>query len=160
MGFLYFSHNTKNRICILLSASALILGGTIYILFYTSQPVFFSWIRAAGLHNWLTQARHYSLTAGSNLPPWVVFSLPDGLWAFAYAVLITGIWIRSNSGLKYFWMSTIPVLVIGLELLQNTGMVKGTFSLQDIVFEISGLLIGIYAGIKITKSHHHEKSVA
>jgi hypothetical protein len=82
--------------------------------------------------------------------------LPDGLWAFAYAVLITGIWIRNNSGLKYFWMSTIPVLVIGLELLQYTGMVKGTFSFQDIAFEISGLLFGIYTGIKITKSHHHK----
>jgi hypothetical protein len=159
MKFLYFSQNTQNRICLLLSASALILGGAIYILFYTSQPVFFSWIRTAGFHNWLTQARHYSLTAGSNLPPWVVFSLPDGLWAYAYAVLITGIWIRSNSGLKYFWMFSIPVLVIGLELLQYAGMIKGTFSLQDIVFEFSGLLIGIYTGIKITKSHHHEKSI-
>jgi len=42
-------------------------------------------------------------------------------------------------------------------LLQYIGMVKGTFSLVDLAFEISGLIIGIYTGIKITKSHHHEK---
>ena len=143
-----------------MSASALILGGAIYVLFYTSQPVFFSWIRAAGLNNWLILTRQYSLTASSTLPQWIVYSLPDGLWAFAYALLITGIWIRSNSGLKYFWMSTIPVLIIGLELLQYTGLVKGTFSFQDIAFEITGLLTGIFTGIKITKSHPHEKSIA
>jgi hypothetical protein len=57
-------------------------------------------------------------------------------------------------------MSTIPILVIGFELLQYTGLVKGTFSFQDIAFEISGLLLGIYAGIIITKSHPHEKSIA
>jgi hypothetical protein len=150
----------QNRICISLSASALILGGIIYILFYSSQPVFFGWIQAAGLNNWLSAARQHSLSANSYLPQWIVYSLPDGLWAFAYALLITGIWIRSHSGLKYFWMSTIPVLVIGLELLQYTGMVKGTFSFMDLIFEISGLLVGIYAGIKITKSHHHEKYFA
>jgi hypothetical protein len=158
--FLCFSQNTQYRICLLLSASALVLGGTIYILFYTSQPVFFNWIRAAGMNNWLSLARHYSLSASSDLPQWIIYSLPDGLWAFAYAVLITGIWIRNHSGLKYFWMSTIPVLIIGLELLQYTGMVRGTFSFQDIAFEISGLLFGIYIGIKITKSHPHEKSIA
>ena len=160
MRLLYFSQNKHNRICLLLSVSALILGGTIYILFYTSQPVFFSWIRAAGLSNWLSLTRQYSLTASSHLPQWIIYSLPDALWAFAYAVLITGLWIQSNSGVKYFWMSTIPVLVIGLELLQYTGLVKGTFSFQDIAFEISGLLIGIYTATKITKSHRHEKSIA
>jgi hypothetical protein len=160
MRLLCFSQNKHNRICLLLSVSALFLGGIIYILFYTSQPVFFSWIRAAGLNNWLSITRQYSLAAGSHLPPWIVYSLPDALWAFAYALMITGIWIRRNSGLKYFWMLTIPVLIVGLELLQYTGMVKGTFSLLDIAFEISGLLTGIYTGIKITKSHRHEKSIA
>jgi hypothetical protein len=56
-------------------------------------------------------------------------------------------------------MSTIPVLVIGFELLQYGGIVKGTFSFLDIAFEISGILLGTYTGIKITKSHRHEKSV-
>lgn len=143
-----------------ISASALFLGGMVYVLLYASQPVFFAWISKAGLINWLNMARHSSLSSGSILPPWIVYSLPDGLWAFAYALLIAGIWNRNNSGIKYFWMSTIPALVIGSEILQFTGMVKGTFSYMDIAFEISGLFIGIYAGIKISKSYHYEKSVS
>ncbi len=160
MKFLYFSHNTQNRICLLFSASALILGGTIYVLFYTSQPLFFNWIRAAGLDNWFSTTRQYSMAASPDLPQWFVYSLPDGLWAFAYAVLITGIWIPKKTGLKYFWMSTIPLLVIGFELLQYPGIINGTFALQDLAFEISGILTGIFSGIKITKSHRHEKSIA
>jgi hypothetical protein len=159
MGSLYFSQYKHYRISLLLSISALLLGGTIYISFYSSQPVFFGWIRAAGLENWLVQTRQHSLAASPKLPQWVIYSLPDALWSFAYSVLITGIWIRNKSGLKYFWMSTIPVLVIGFELLQYGGIVKGTFSFLDIAFEISGILVGIYTGIKITKSHRHEKSV-
>jgi hypothetical protein len=101
--------------------------------------------------------RQSSVSLGRTIPQWIIYSLPDGLWAFAYALLITGLWIGKGSGIKYFWMSTIPVLVIGMEMLQYIGMVKGTFSLVDLAFEISGLIIGIYTGIKITKSHHHEK---
>jgi hypothetical protein len=142
-----------------LSVSALFLGGIIYILCYASQPVFFAWISKAGLSSWLNMARHTQLASGHAIPQWIVYSLPDGLWAFAYALLIAGIWKGKNSGIKYFWMSTIPVLIIGAELLQYTEMVKGTFSFVDIAFEIAGILIGIYAGIKITKSHHHEKSI-
>jgi hypothetical protein len=141
-----------------ISGSALFLGGLVYVLFYASQPAIFSRIYTAGSHNWLSLARQSVLASNLKIPPWIVYSLPDGLWAFAYAVLIAGLWNGRNSGLKYFWMCTIPLLVIGLEMLQYTGMVKGTFSFMDIAFEISGILLGIYAGITITKSHHHEKS--
>jgi hypothetical protein len=140
-----------------ISASALFLGGIIYLLFYAYQPVVFSWLTSAGSVTWLNRVRQSTQTLNPAFPPWIVYSLPDGLWAFAYSLLITGLWTGKNSGIKYFWMSTIPVLILGMEILQYTGMLKGTFSFIDIAFEFSGLLIGIYAGIKITKSHHHEK---
>jgi hypothetical protein len=143
-----------------ISASALLLGGIIYVLLYSSQPAFLAWIPKAGFKNWLNVARHSTLASGLHLPQWIIYSLPDGLWAFAYALLITGIWNRSNSRIKYFWMSTIPVLVIGFEILQYTGRIKGTFSFMDIAFEISGLLIGIYTAVIITKPTYHEKSIS
>lgn len=141
-----------------LSAIALLAGGIIYILFRTSEPVFFSWIRAAGLDNWLSFARNSSLSLTPHLPGWVVYSLPNGLWAFSYALLITAIWSDSKSWLKYIWMASIPVLVLGFEILQLTGFIPGTFSLQDMALGIAGLIGGVIVGIKIIKPFYYEKA--
>jgi hypothetical protein len=142
-----------------LSAIALLAGGIIYILFRTSEPVFFNWIRAAGLDSWLSFARNDSLSLTPYLPGWVVYSLPNGLWAFAYALLITAIWSGSKSPLRYFWMASIPLLVPGYEILQLAGIIPGTFCIQDIAFGIFGLTVGIFIGIKIIKPVYHEKAL-
>jgi hypothetical protein len=141
-----------------LSAIALLAGGIIYVLFRTSEPGFFNWIRAAGLDGWLNFARNSTLSLTPFLPKWVVYSLPNGLWAFAYALLITVIWWGSNSWLKYFWMASIPILVLGFEILQLARIIPGTFCIQDIALGIAGLTIGIIVGIKIIKSNYHEKA--
>jgi hypothetical protein len=154
---LCFSRNNHNRLYILVCALALFLGGMIYILFRTIEPVFFHWVRVAGFERWLNFARSKSLSLSPALPEWIVFSLPGGLWAFAYALVITVIWKGSKSRLKYFWMASIPLLVIGFEILQYAGIIPGTFSLQDIALGISGLIIGILTGIKTTKPSQHEK---
>ncbi len=143
------------RLYICLSALALFFGGLIYILFRTSDFIFFNWIRAAGLGKWFNLARSYSLSS-SPLPDWLIFSLPDGLFAFAYALLITGIWAGSKSWLRYFWMASIPVFILGYELMQYAGIVKGTFCIQDLVMETTGLFTGIIIGLKITKLYNHE----
>lgn len=153
---LYLSAKHINRFYIYVSVLALSLGGIIYILFRTSEPVFFSWIRAFGLDNWLNFARHKTLSSGFHLSAWIVFSLPNGLWAFAYAFLITGIWWGIRSWLKYFWMASIPLLVLGWEILQYAGIMPGTFCMQDIALGIAGLTIGILAGIFTIKPKNHE----
>lgn len=155
---LYFSANYTNRLYIFLSALALSLGGLIYISLRTSEHVFFGWISAVGLENSLNVVRQNSLSLSSQLPEWIVFSLSNGLWAFAYSLFITGIWSGSKSWLRYFWMASIPVLVLGFELLQYVGIIRGTFCMQDIAFGMAGLIIGIFVGNKITKSKNHEKT--
>ncbi len=157
--FFYLSAKYYDRCSIYLSVLALLLGGVIYILFRASEPVFFNWIRAMGLDSWLSFARGKSLSSSGNVPAWIVFSLPNGLWAFAYAFLITWIWWRSGSWLKYFWMTSIILLVPGYEVLQYAGIIPGTFCLQDIALGIIGLTTGITAGILTTKPNNHENTL-
>jgi hypothetical protein len=152
----YLSAKHYNRCYIYLSLLAILMGGVIYILFRGSEPVFFNWIRALGLEGWLNFARSKSLSSSLHLPAWIVFSLPNGLWAFAYAFLITGIWWGTKSWLKYFWMASIPLLVLGYEILQYAGIIPGTFCMQDIALGIVGLTTGILAGIFTTKPQNHE----
>lgn len=147
--------NYSFSIC--LSALTLLLGGLIYILGRSSNLVFFHWLKVAGFGHYFKSMSQNSLHP--DLPKWLVFSFPNGLWAFAYALLITGIWFYSRSRLRYFWMSSIPALIIGFEVLQYTGLIPGIFSFQDVIFGIAGLLIGITVGIKTIKPKENEKAI-
>jgi len=154
----HFSTSYSHISCIILSALAVSLGGIIYISLRPSEHVFFGWIRAVGLDSWLTSIRHFSYTQSLFLPEWLVFSLPNGLWAFAYALLITSIWSGSRSWLKYFWMASIPTLVLGYEILQSTGIIPGTFCIQDITLGFTGLMLGIIVGYRSSKSNNYENA--
>ena len=56
-------------------------------------------------------------------------------------------------------MGSIPVLVIGFEIFQYAGIIRGTFSIQDIVLGFAGITIGIIVGIKVIKPYYHEKAL-
>jgi hypothetical protein len=154
---LFSSGNTSNRFHIPLGFLALLLGALIYILFRSSEPVFFTWIPGIDLGNLFSTIRSATTTISPSLPEWVVYSLPGGLWAFGYAVLITGIWNGSRSWLRIFWMATIPVLVAGYEILQYAGIIPGVFSAQDIALGMAGLIIGIWIGKSTSNQHTYEK---
>jgi hypothetical protein len=154
--FNFLSTFSFNWLLVIISAVALLAGGMLYILFRPSEIVFFSWIRAIGFDNWLNLVRNSSLPLSPELPEWIVYSLPNGLWAFAYALLITIIWSGSKSWIRYLWMASIPLLVLGYEILQYSNIITGTFCIQDVALGITGLTIGIIIGTRI-KHNYHEK---
>jgi len=141
-SFNYISNHFSKSKNILLSSLAVFVGGLIYILFRPVEPVFFNWFSTVGIENWLSIVREKSLSFYSFLPQWIVYSLSNGLWAFAYTIIVLSIWTGSNSFLKYFWYLSIPVLVFGFELLQLTGELQGTFCLNDIIWGAIGITIG------------------
>ena len=149
-----FSRTYSHRLYIFLSALAIFFGGLIYILLRPSEYLFFGWIQLAGLSQWISPARSLSPLLGQLFPDWIIFSLPNGLWAFAYALLITSIWSGSKSWLKYFWLASIPLIVLGFEILQYPGLIPGTFCIQDIVFGVLGLVLGIFIGTIKTKNNN------
>jgi hypothetical protein len=130
----------------------------IYFLFRASEPLFMKWIHGIGTDSWFSFIRLRSVSFGQSLPEWIVFSLPNGLWAFAFALLITSIWAGSHSWLRIIWMASIPVIVVGFEILQGTGTIPGVFCMQDMAFGIAGLLIGILVGTKTINPNHYEKA--
>ena len=152
----YTYSNHAGKLFLLLAATSLFFGGLIYILWRPHEPQFFALFSETGLDNWVNSVRQSSLSASAILPKWIVFSLPNGLWAFAYSLIITTIWSGSKSKIKYFWIISIPVLVLGFETLQLTKIIRGTFSIQDIVFGIGGIIIGIIVKNKLTKFKNHE----
>jgi hypothetical protein len=157
---LYFSGSSLNILPLLFSLLALLSGIAIYLLFRDGVPSFVARMHDPGLSGLISTVRQKALLTREHMPAWIVYSLPDGLWSFAYAVLITSIWWRSKSWLKYGWMATIPVLIFGFEMLQYAGIIPGTCSTYDIVLGMIGIIVGVTVGILTTKPIHHEKSPA
>ena len=141
-------HSSKNRY-ILLPFLAVFVGGFIYILFRPTEAGFLKWFGIVGTEDLLYAAREKSLSIYSFLPDWIVYSLPNGLWAFAYTIIVLRIWKGSNSIVKYFWFLSIPVLVFGFELLQLTGNVQGTYCWSDMLWGALGIILGLLTLYKI-----------
>ena len=141
---------------IFLAGLALLTGGAIYIFLRSSDPLFFQWADSLGIGKILVLLRNTGWFSGAKLPSWVNNALPDGLWAFAYALLITSIWSGKRTRARTFWIASIPVLILGFELSQLSGVVPGTFCLADLAFCTTGLILGIPLGSQKPNKPRHE----
>lgn len=124
----------------------IIIGSLIYILWRPLTIRIFSWLDIIGLSIAVEKLRKLSMSIYPYVPDWVVYSVPNGLWAFSYALIITIIWWRSESIVKYFWLGSIPILGLGYELLQLRGVIQGTFCWQDLNLCILGIGSGVITG--------------
>ena len=128
---------------------ALLVGGFIYIFLRPVPPIFFYWIQQIGFTEGLESARSTTLTITPLLPGWVVYSLPQGLWAFSYTLIMVGIWGRKRNLLAIFWLATIPLLVFGFEVLQLAGVISGTYCPEDMLFNTAGILFGVLVSLRV-----------
>jgi hypothetical protein len=133
---------------ILIATIAILLGGAFYVFLRPGEALFISWIRNAGISIDLEYLRGSILT---QFPNWMVYSMPDGLWAFGYSLMISSIWSRNQSRSRLFWLASIPLFTIGFELLQYTTLIKGTFCPIDLIFTVAGITVGYLIGNKKLK---------
>ncbi len=141
----------KKNWIILITLSTVFLGGLIYLLWYPDNVRVFHWLELIHLSAPVEFIRNYSMSVYQHIPEWVIFSLPNGLWAFAYALIITYFWWGSSSSAKYFWLGTIPALGIGYEILQLGEVIPGVFCYQDLFLGAGGVVGGIFLGAKIKR---------
>lgn len=120
-------------------------GGLVYVFWRPDSLRLFGWIGALGLRNPVELLRSFFDPLYCYLPEWFVFSLPNGLWAFAYALLISHLWRDVKSPLRYFWLGSIPVVGMGYEMSQYLGIISGTFCLGDLAFSACGIGFGVLA---------------
>ncbi len=126
----------------LLASIALISGGAIYFLFRPKGVPFTKIFKSISF---------FPPYQGNSflqfvLPEWMIYSLPDGLWAFAYALLISMIWSKNKSIFGMIWMASIPILTFGMELLQGVHLLPGTFCFMDLLFIGLGITLGYLSG--------------
>jgi hypothetical protein len=112
---------------------ALIVGSLLYMLARPRGLIAFEWVGAVGLGGALVRARTTILPFTSALPSFVRFSVPDGLWAFAFTRGLVLVWSGTWSRASAPWILLAPTVAIGSELGQAAQIVPGTFDVVDLL---------------------------
>lgn len=119
-------------------ALPVLLGGLIYVLWRSTDLLVFRWLAALGLDSIVASLRLLAAPFQEQLPTWVFYSLPDGLWAYAVTACMALIWAGYSCVSRVIWLSAGPLIGIGSELGQLVGMVPGTFEFADITLYAIG----------------------
>lgn len=104
------------------------VGAMIYVLFRTTSLLVFDWLETFHLLQLSLNARE--VCCGIDLPDWLLYSVPDGLWVYAVTSWMIMIWTR-NPPLP--WLLVGVGLGISGELGQLIGIVPGTYQGLDMV---------------------------
>lgn len=106
-------------------------GCLIYLLFRSKTLYIYVWCKALGLAVFIDTLRLAVLDW--QLPSFIKFSLPDGLYCAAYLFIIDAIWHEDQGWKKYVFLAIVPVVTISSEVLQGLGLVRGTFDILDLL---------------------------
>jgi hypothetical protein len=116
---------------VLLGVLCLLVGISIYLLFRSENITLYRWMAAIGITDAIAPLRH-SVSLW-DVPPFVRFSLPDGLYCLSYILLMDAVWQRSRRPIRLMAASLIPLITITHELLQAAGLARGTFDWSDLL---------------------------
>ena len=119
--------------------TSLLAGALIYLLFRGKNLLGFMLLRRIGLEPWADRMRSYA--ADIRLPDVVVFSLPGGLWALGYILVIDSIFGNQSRSTRIVWASVIPQLGVCSEVLQGVGLLPGVFSSWDLICYVLPFII-------------------
>ena len=111
--------------------ASLLAGAVIYLLFRSKNLLGFELLNRIGVGPWADRMRSY--TADVRLPDVVVNSLPGGLWALGYILVIDSIFGHQSRSTRIVWASVIPLLGVCSEVIQGVGLLPGVFDLWDLV---------------------------
>ena len=113
------------------SALSLLIGGTIYVLLRTQRTLLN--ILIGSTETTTIDGLRQDVT-GLDLPEWLVYNLPGGLWAASYILLSHVLTFGKQYREKLLWASIIPAVGIGSELMQGLKLLPGTADGIDMLF--------------------------
>ena len=136
-----------------LGCALVVLGGLIYLAFRPTTILMFHVADGMGLMPLIMAWR--SLMAAWQPAEFWVYSLPGGLWAAAYILLVYGLLSRQSALLRLTIASSIPLVGVVSELLQRVHGLPGVFDWTDLLCYATPLvLLYIYEIIKNKRICH------
>lgn len=138
----------------LLIPLSLILGLLIYLGWRdTSHPFY----RKAVALGWASEVDQFRAGIGStDMPAWFIFSLPDGLWMFAFVLFMMVLWDFRFAGQGKFWILAAIITGISFEISQALTSVMGNFDWVDMAWIMVGAVLPVL--LFTNKSKSYEKA--
>lgn len=115
----------------LLALIMLIIGGLIYLLYRPRSLVLFSMIDHMGLISHINSLRER--TENLAFPPFVIYSLPAGLWTASYLLFLHNCTKNQRRITRLMLSLPLPLSAIGLEFMQLLNWCPGTFDINDLI---------------------------
>lgn len=122
----------------------LAIGIAIYILWRPTSLLAFHWIEMIGLLQPTLHVRAMLSPVQPLIPSWILYSLPDGLWAYSFTSAIAICWDRRLTTETLAWCSIPFVLGVGSELGQLALVVPGVFEVADLACYSTDFLLALY----------------
>ena len=121
--------------------ATLCCGSLIYILFRSSSLKMFIWFERINILDVIENIRNFTFIYSNNLPNFILYSLPDGLWLFSYVSLVLYLWKNELKSENLFWVFSIPLISIISELGQIFKIIPGTFDIIDLLMYVLGTIL-------------------
>lgn len=101
----------------------------------------FEWFNYLGLSKILALLRE--LAGSIQVPAWILYYVPNGMWTYSFTIVLACIWINTNNWQKYLWIFFPMTAGIIFEIGQLLNLLPGTFSHGDIIAHLLASLIAI-----------------
>lgn len=135
----------------------LLIGAMIYILFRDDSIKMFSWFEKIGIGGFLKIFRE-SISNQSYIPKWIIFSLPDALWAFSFTNIMLIMWQDKITKSSVLWILLAPAIAILSEVGQALKIVHGTFDILDLILLFIFSIAPILHNYIVIKPKNNEKA--
>jgi len=135
--------NNKQSISICIAVFCLVLGTAIYLLFRPTTLLMFHWVSSVGWLGSIETLRTFVIKIDSEVPEWIVYSLPFAFWISSYLLFVRAIWWDSTSLIRHVWFWIIPVIAITTELAQNVNMLPGHYDPIDLIAIIFAIVFAL-----------------
>jgi len=106
----------------------------------TNTPIY-HWVIRLGFENEIGYLRNSF--QGIYLPDWFIYSVPDGLWMFAFVMSVLSIWDFKLNKTTGKWVISAVIIGIGFELMQSVVKGLGVFDWKDLLIMILSIIIAL-----------------
>lgn len=131
-----------------ISLFSLGVGGTIYLFFRPSTLYMFNYI-PNDVIGWIDRTKFFFQDI--QIPEFVIYNLPSGLWTVSYLILMQLIMRNSRGINRIIWIYSLPSFLIIAEFLQLFNFCPGTFDVLDLVVYIIPIVFSILIDIQYEK---------
>lgn len=122
----------------------LLLGGLIYALFRDPATALLDPVRWIGLSDALAELQEALLPLRAALPAWVLYNLPDLLWAYTACWGLALLWRRTRPRGGELAMLSALSLALLFEFGQAAALVPGTFDQLDLLAYAMGTALAYW----------------